>query len=56
MVPRPTRSSVASTRTRLSFIHTRQRLSWNLEAIAEILAFRERGERPCAHVLSVLDP
>ena len=40
---------------RLSFIRTAQRLSFNLTEIAEILAFKERGERPCDYVLSVLD-
>jgi|GEM_PF-109024 len=40
---------------RLSFIRTAQRLGFNLAEIAEILAFKERGERPCDYVLSVLD-
>lgn len=40
---------------RLSFIRTAQRLGFNLSEIAEILAFKERGERPCDYVLSVLD-
>ena len=40
---------------RLSFIRTAQRLGFNLSEIAEILAFKERGERPCSYVLSVLD-
>lgn len=41
--------------TRLSFIRTAQRLGFNLSEIAEILAFKERGERPCGYVLQVLD-
>jgi DNA-binding transcriptional MerR regulator len=40
--------------TRLSFIRAAQRLDFNLAEIAEILAFKERGERPCDYVLSVL--
>ncbi|MDA8379328.1 MAG: heavy metal-responsive transcriptional regulator [Actinomycetota bacterium] len=41
--------------TRLSFIRTAQRLGFNLSEVAEILAFKERGERPCDYVLQVLD-
>lgn len=40
---------------RLAFIKAAQRLGLSLADIAEILAFKERGERPCAYVLSVLD-
>jgi DNA-binding transcriptional MerR regulator len=32
---------------RLRFIKTAQRLGLKLEDIAEILAFRDRGDRPC---------
>ena len=40
---------------RLSFIRTAQRLGLTLAEISEILAFREREERPCEYVLGVLD-
>lgn len=40
---------------RLAFIRAAQRLGFNLSQISEILAFKERGERPCDFVLSVLD-
>jgi DNA-binding transcriptional MerR regulator len=40
---------------RLGFIRTAQRLGLTLSEIAEILAFREREERPCEYVLGVLD-
>lgn len=40
---------------RLSFIKTAQRLGLTLSEISEILAFRERSERPCEYVLGVLD-
>ena len=39
---------------RLIFIKTAQRLGFNLAEVAEILAFRERGQPPCAYVLDVL--
>ncbi len=41
--------------TRLAFIKTAQRLGLSLTEIGEILAFKERGERPCGYVLSVLE-
>ena len=40
---------------RLGFIRTAQRLGLSLAEISEILAFRERAERPCDYVLGVLD-
>lgn len=40
---------------RLSFIRTAQRLGLALSEISEILAFRDREERPCVYVLGVLD-
>jgi DNA-binding transcriptional MerR regulator len=40
---------------RLGFIRTAQRLGLTLAEISEILAFREREERPCEYVLGVLD-
>lgn len=39
---------------RLAFIRTAQRLDLPLADIKEILAFRDRGDRPCGYVLSVL--
>lgn len=39
---------------RLVFIKSAQRLGLSLHEIREVLAFRERGERPCAQVLGVL--
>lgn len=39
---------------RLTFIKTAQRLGITLDEIREILAFRERGERPCEYVRDVL--
>lgn len=41
--------------SRLTFIKAAQRLGLALSEIAEILAFREREERPCTYVLGVLD-
>ncbi|MDP9443934.1 MAG: heavy metal-responsive transcriptional regulator [Actinomycetota bacterium] len=40
---------------RLTFIRTAQRLGITLDEVKEILAFRERGEAPCAYVRAVLD-
>jgi DNA-binding transcriptional MerR regulator len=40
---------------RLAFVKTAQRLGLSLAEIHEIIALKERGERPCAYVLSVLD-
>lgn len=40
---------------RLRFIKTAQRLGLSLDEIKEIIAFRDRGERPCGYVASVLD-
>ena len=39
---------------RLVFVKTARRLGFTLAEVAEILAFRERGQRPCAYVLDVL--
>lgn len=39
---------------RLTFIKTAQRLGITLDEIREILAFRERGDRPCDYVRDVL--
>lgn len=40
---------------RLRFVRTAQRFGFSLDEIREILAFRERGERPCGYVVDVLD-
>ena len=40
---------------RLIFVKGARRLGFTLAEIREVLAFRERGERPCTYVLSVLD-
>ena len=39
---------------RLRFIRSAQRLGLKLEDIAEVLAFRDRGERPCDYVVNVV--
>ena len=39
---------------RLIFIKTAQRLGLTLAEIAEIIAFRDRGQRPCGHVMALL--
>jgi DNA-binding transcriptional MerR regulator len=39
---------------RLQFVRAAQRLGLKLEDIAEVLAFRDRGERPCDFVMGVV--
>lgn len=39
---------------RLVFVKTARRLGFSLAEVTEILAFKERGQRPCAYVLDVL--
>ncbi len=39
---------------RLQFIKSAQRLGLKLDDIAELLAFRDRGERPCDYVVEVV--
>ena len=39
---------------RLTFIKTAQRLGLTLDEIREIIAFRDRGQRPCGYVAQVL--
>lgn len=39
---------------RLTFIKTAQRLGLSLEEIREIIAFRDRGRRPCGYVADLL--
>lgn len=38
----------------LTFIRTAQRLGMTLDEVREILAFRDRGEKPCTYVRAVL--
>ncbi|MHB1486575.1 MAG: heavy metal-responsive transcriptional regulator [Acidimicrobiales bacterium] len=45
----------ADDESRLAFIKTAQRLGLSLAEIGEILAFKERGERPCGYVMAVLE-
>ena len=40
---------------RLTFVKTAQRLGLSLDEIKEIIAFRDRGERPCGYVGEILD-
>ncbi|MGH2654095.1 MAG: heavy metal-responsive transcriptional regulator [Actinomycetota bacterium] len=40
---------------RLSFIRAAQSVGLSLGEIREILAFRDRGERPCEHVRSLIE-
>ena len=54
-LPSGCRDYGAEDEARLWFITTAQRPGFRLDEIAEILSFKERGERPCGYVLSVLD-
>lgn len=40
---------------RLRFIRSAQRIGLSLGEVKEVLAFRERGERPCAYVATVIE-
>lgn len=40
---------------RLRFVKSAQRLGLTLGEIKEVLAFRDRGERPCRYVAGVID-
>jgi DNA-binding transcriptional MerR regulator len=40
---------------RIAFIRRAQQLGLNLEEIGEILALRERGQRPCGYVLQIAE-
>jgi DNA-binding transcriptional MerR regulator len=61
LLPPPTRRPSgyrdygAEDESRLRFVRTAQRLGFALSEIAEILALKERGERPCGYVIGVLD-
>ena len=39
---------------RLGFIRNARRLGLGLDAIGDILAFRDRGQAPCGHVVALL--
>ena len=61
LLPPPERSANgyraydASTCDRLRFVKAAQAVGFSLGEIREILAFRERGEEPCAHVLDLVE-
>ena len=40
---------------RLRFVRAAQAVGFSLGEIKEILAFHERGEKPCGHVLDLVD-
>ncbi len=40
---------------RLRFVRAAQAVGFSLGEIREIVAFRDRGEEPCAHVLDLVD-
>jgi MerR family transcriptional regulator, copper efflux regulator len=40
---------------RLRFVKAAQAVGFSLGEIKEIVAFRDRGEQPCAHVLDLVD-
>ena len=40
---------------RLRFVKAAQAVGFSLGEIREIVAFRDRGEEPCAHVLDLVD-
>ncbi len=40
---------------RLAFIRAAQSVGLTLGEIREVLAFRDRGEQPCAHVVSLIE-
>jgi MerR family copper efflux transcriptional regulator len=61
LLPAPARSANGyrtydpSACDRLRFVKAAQAVGFSLGEIREILAFRERGEEPCAHVLDLMD-
>jgi DNA-binding transcriptional MerR regulator len=61
LMPDPPRTSVGyrdyerTAQRRLSFIRAAQSVGLSLGEIREVLAFRDRGERPCHHVLSLIE-
>jgi MerR family copper efflux transcriptional regulator len=61
LIPEPPRTSGGyrdyerTAERRLSFIRPAQSVGLSLGEIREVLAFRDRGERPCHHVLSLIE-
>jgi DNA-binding transcriptional MerR regulator len=61
LMPDPSRTSNgyrdydAPAERRLSFIRAAQSVGLSLGEIREVLAFRDRGEQPCHHVLSLIE-
>ena len=61
LLPRPERrpngyrSYDESAGERLRFVKAAQAVGFSLGEIREILAFRDRGEEPCGHVLDLVD-
>ncbi len=49
------RSYDESASERLRFVKAAQAVGFSLGEIREIVAFRDRGEEPCAHVLDLVD-
>src|SRR4051812_30516281 len=60
LLPAPTRTAggyrdyAEADAERLTFIKTAQRLGLSLDEIREVIALRDRGEQPCAHVARLL--
>ncbi len=61
LLPEPDRSANGyrsydeSACERLRFVKAAQAVGFSLGEIREIVAFRDRGEEPCAHVLDLVD-
>jgi DNA-binding transcriptional MerR regulator len=61
LLPEPARSANGyrsydeSACERLRFVKAAQAVGFSLGEIREIVAFRDRGEEPCAHVLDLVD-
>ncbi|WP_376790848.1 heavy metal-responsive transcriptional regulator [Thermoflexus sp.] len=61
LLPRPARTPAGyrlyrpADRDRLQFILKAKAIGFSLKEIKEILALRQAGEQPCAHVLALLD-
>ncbi|MGH9263076.1 MAG: heavy metal-responsive transcriptional regulator [Acidimicrobiales bacterium] len=53
--PNGYRSYDQSAGDRLRFVKAAQAVGFTLGEIREILAFRDRGEEPCGHVLDLVD-
>jgi DNA-binding transcriptional MerR regulator len=61
LIPEPDRTSAGyriyaeADVDRVAFVRRAQQLGLNLDEIAEILALRERGQRPCGYVLQIAE-